>query len=64
LRTLARGAGDEELPPLHRMCLRSCYSVMARGAMGACSLVTGGASVCWPEDVDKMSLCNGVGCLG
>ena len=50
-------------PPLHRMCLRSCHSVLSRGAMGACSLLTRGASFCWPTDVDKMSLCDGRGCL-
>ena len=26
-------------------------------------MLTGGASFCWPEDVDKMSLCDGRGCL-
>lgn len=59
----ASDAGDGPPPPLHRMCLRSCRSVLARAAMGACSLVTGGASFCWPQDVDKMSLCDGRGCL-
>tara|TARA_B100001142_G_scaffold151135_1_gene151790 strand:- start:2568 stop:3245 length:678 start_codon:yes stop_codon:yes gene_type:complete len=51
------------LPPLHRMCLRSCFSVLARLGMGTCSLLTRGATFCWPADVDKMSLCDGTGCL-
>ena len=27
-------------------------------------MLTGGAQFCYPSDVDKMSLCDGVGCLG
>jgi len=59
------GTGTPDAPPqMHRMCLRSCRSVLARGFMGACGMLTGGAQFCYPSDVDKMSLCDGVGCLG
>ena len=59
------GYGTAGAPPqMHRMCLRSCRSVLARGFMGACGMLTGGAQFCYPNDVDKMSLCDGVGCLG
>lgn len=51
------------MPPMHRMCLRSCRSVLSRAGMGLCGLVTGGAQACYPADVDKMSLCDGAGCL-
>ena len=50
-------------PQMHRMCIRSCYSVAARAVMGICSGITRGASMCLPKDVDKMSLCDGKGCL-
>ena len=50
-------------PPMHRMCLRSCVSVLRRAAMGACGALTGGSPRCFPSDVDKMSLCDGAGCL-
>ena len=50
-------------PQMHRMCLRSCYSVAARAAMGLCSGLIRGAKMCFPKDVDKMSLCDGKGCL-
>ena len=50
-------------PPMHRMCLRSCASVLRRAAMGACGALTGGSPRCLPHDVDKMSLCDGAGCL-
>ena len=55
--------GGGALPPMHRMCLRSCRSVLSRAGMGLCGLVTGGAQACYPADVDKMSLCDGAGCL-
>ena len=57
-----QGQGDNSPPALHRMCLRSCYSVLSRAAISLCSLLFGG-SVCWPKDVDKMSLCDGKGCM-
>ena len=50
-------------PPMHRMCLRSCASVLQRAVMGTCGALTGGSPRCFPSDVDKMSLCDGVGCL-
>ena len=50
-------------PQMHRMCIRSCYSVAARVAMGICSGITRGSAMCLPKDVDKMSLCDGKGCL-
>ena len=54
---------DESIPPpMHRMCLRSCYNVLVRGAMSICSFLTAGGA-CFPRDVDKMSLCDGRGCL-
>lgn len=49
-------------PQMHRMCLSSCYSVLSRAQMEICSSLTGW-SRCLPRDVDKMSLCNGEGCL-
>ena len=57
------GRGETIPLPMHRMCLRSCYSALARGAMSICSLLTAGGSTCFPRDVDKMSLCDGRGCL-
>ena len=50
-------------PQMHRMCIRSCYSVAARAVMGICSGITRGSAMCLPKDVDKMSLCDGKGCL-
>ena len=50
-------------PPMHRMCLRSCASVLRRFFMGVCGALTGGSARCFPADVDKMSLCDGAGCL-
>ena len=44
------------------MCLRSCISVLARGGMALCAVLTG-STACWPSDVDKISLCDGRGCL-
>lgn len=49
-------------PQMHRMCLRSCHSVLNRGKMSLCSAITG-MQMCFPKDVDKMSLCDGKGCL-
>jgi len=48
-------------PKMHRMCLASCHSVLSRANMEACSM--SGRSDCFPKDVDKMSLCDGEGCL-
>jgi hypothetical protein len=45
------------------MCLRSCASVLRRFFMGVCGALTGGSARCFPADVDKMSLCDGAGCL-
>ena len=53
----------QQTPPMHRMCLRSCRSVLSRVGMGLCGAVSGGAAFCFPKDVDKMSLCDGAGCL-
>lgn len=50
-------------PPMHRMCLRSCKSVLSRIGMGLCGAVSGNSPSCFPTDVDKMSLCDGSGCL-
>jgi hypothetical protein len=52
-------------PQMHRMCIRSCYSVAARAVMGVCSGLTRGYAkrICFPKNVDKMSLCDGKGCL-
>jgi hypothetical protein len=49
-------------PKMHRMCLASCQSVLSRANMALCSTITGSAG-CLPKDVDKMSLCDGRGCL-
>ena len=49
-------------PQMHRMCLRSCHSVLNRGKMALCNALTG-MQDCFPKDVDKMSLCDGRGCL-
>ena len=49
-------------PQMHRMCLRSCHSVLNRGKMALCSAITR-MKLCFPKDVDKMSLCDGRGCL-
>ena len=57
------GASGDTPPPMHRMCLRSCASVLRRAFMGACGALTGGSPRCFPADVDKMSLCDGAGCL-
>ena len=59
---ISTGLANKRSAALHRMCLRSCHSVLARASMSLCSLILGG-SFCWPKDVDKMSLCDGKGCL-
>jgi hypothetical protein len=53
---------QENEPKMHRMCLASCQSVLSRANMALCSTITGSAG-CLPKDVDKMSLCDGRGCL-
>lgn len=49
-------------PQMHRMCLASCYSALSRVQMELCSALTG-FKACLPKDVDKMSMCDGKGCL-
>ena len=44
-------------------CVCVLATVRWRAAMGICSLLTAGGSTCFPRDVDKMSLCDGKGCL-
>ena len=49
-------------PQMHRMCLASCRSVLSRINMAICTGLTG-FQMCLPKDVDKMSMCDGTGCL-
>jgi hypothetical protein len=49
-------------PQFHSMCLRSCSSVLERSFMKFCSLVSNGYAGCYPEHVQELSHCDGLGC--
>jgi len=63
------GSSAGGLPPIHRMCLRSCRSALSLAAMGTCTALTGGQHCFpglippFPPEAQHVSACDGRGCL-